>query len=246
VRAVADRTAEHSNQVRQLFDLKAPTWSAKYAPDGRLTARLIRLGAAITYHIPVDSRILDLGCGTGELARASASAGMRVTACDISPEMLRCAASSDRNGGVEWTRLDPSWRTLPFQTGSFDAVVAASVLEYVDDPCAVLRECARVIRPGGVMLCTVPDPRHPIRWFEWLVDLATRCPLVSTLGSRWQSLEDYMTYLRISKHRQPLRWWRSAGDQAGLRASLSTLDPHSPSPLRLLTYVRAECVGAHS
>ena len=105
--------------------------------------------------------MLDLGCGTGELARHLAGAGLRVTGCDISANMLGQAAAADPAGAAEWIQLDPDWRTLPFATASFDAVVAASVLEYVGSPAAVLRECARVLRPGGVLLCTVPDPRAP-------------------------------------------------------------------------------------
>ena len=111
--------------------------------------------------------MLDLGCGTGELARHLAAAGLRVTGCDISAEMLARLPRPIPTGAVEWVPLDPGWQTLPFESASFDAVVAASVLEYVDEPAAVLRECARVLRPGGVVLCTVPDLTHPVRWLEW-------------------------------------------------------------------------------
>jgi SAM-dependent methyltransferase len=94
-----------------------------------------------------------------------AASGFRVTGCDIAPQMLRRAAAADPDARVGWLRLAPRWGTLPFGSASVDAVVAASVLEYVPDPCAVLRECARVLRSGGVLLC--PSPIQPTRCAGW-------------------------------------------------------------------------------
>ena len=148
---MADRTdgqARLPEQVRRLLDAKAPAWSAKYGPDRRLSGRLTELITALHGQPPPGGRLLDLGCGTGELARAAAAAGRRVTACDIAAQMLRLAAERDPGSAVEWVRLDPGWRTLPFGTAVFDTVVAASVLGAVDDPATVLGECARVLRPG--------------------------------------------------------------------------------------------------
>ena len=102
-------------QVRQLFDAKAATWPSKYAPDGRLAGRLTRLADAVAYHVPAGGSVLDLGCGTGELAIALAASGMRATGCDISPEMLRIAAGADAPGTVDWVELEPGWRVLPFR-----------------------------------------------------------------------------------------------------------------------------------
>jgi ubiquinone/menaquinone biosynthesis C-methylase UbiE len=181
---MTNRTANIATQVRRLFDAKAAAWPSKYTPDGRLVGRLTRLSGAVAYGVPAGGSVLDLGCGTGELAGAIAAAGMQVTGCDISREMLRRAAAADPAHTVGWVQLDPGWRRLPFEPETFDAVVAASVLEYVDEPTAVLRECSRVLRPGGSMLCTVPDPHHPIRWLEWLLGVAARVPLVRAACNR--------------------------------------------------------------
>ena len=55
---------------------------------------------------------------------AAADARLRVIACDISPEMLRRAESSDLAAAVEWVQLDLGWRTLPFEADTFDAITS--------------------------------------------------------------------------------------------------------------------------
>jgi SAM-dependent methyltransferase len=242
-----DQSTDTAIQVRQLFDGKAAGWSLKYSPDGRLAGRLSQLSAALNRHTPPGGCVLDLGCGTGELSRAAADAGLRMIACDISPEMLCRAEATDTASAVDWVQLDLGWRTLPFEPGTFDVIVAASVLEYVDDPAAVFAECARVLRSGGVLLCTVPNVTHPIRWLEWMASRLTRFSLLhAALGSRVKALEEYMTYLRASRNRRPIRWWHSAAHQAGLIPAQSRVGAGNTSPLRLLTYARPQLMEAHS
>jgi SAM-dependent methyltransferase len=222
-----------AREVLSLFDAKAAGWSAKYAPDGPLAGRLARLAAAVGGAAPAGDRVLDLGCGTGELARALAAAGFGVTGCDISREMLSRAAAGADGGGPGWVQLAPGWRTLPFASAAFGAVVASSVLEYVPDPVAVLRGCARVTRPGGAVLYTVPDLRHPVRWAEWpAARLAEALFIPNGIGSsRWPS---YRAYLRASRQRHRRSWWLAVSAQAGLIPLTVAADDHSA--LRLLAF----------
>jgi len=237
----AELTA-HAGEVLRLFEAKAPGWAAKYAQGGPLVARRSGLSAAVSPYTRAGDRVLDLGCGTGDLARALAAAGLRVTGCDISQQMLLCAASHPdaRQPGLctGWVQLEPDWRRLPFATAALDVVVATSVLEYVAEPTSVLGECARVLRPGGVVLYTVPDLRHPVRWAEWVAQrLATAVgpPSGDARRSRWTS---YHAYLRASRQRHRVRWWLNASRLVGLDPEPCLVDD-SRSPLRLLAFRRS-------
>ena len=93
----------------RLFEAKAAGWAAKYAPDGPLAGRLASLSAAVSRYAQAGDRVLDPGCGTGELARALAAAGLWVAGCDISPQMLlrapRHPCGDDVGGRTGWVQL---------------------------------------------------------------------------------------------------------------------------------------------
>jgi 2-polyprenyl-3-methyl-5-hydroxy-6-metoxy-1,4-benzoquinol methylase len=242
---MTDQTAGQSDQVRRLFDTKAPSWQAKYAPDGALTGRLDAMSAEVRLHASPGSAVLDIGCGTGELARELAIRGYRVTGADISAEMLDRARTAAGDGELNWVQLDSRWRALPLAAEAFDTVVAASVLEYVDLPGVVLSECGRVLAPGGVVLLTVPDVRHPVRWLEWAASQAARLPLERSILAAVPRLAGYLAYLRMSRHRYRLAWWEAAARQAGLLAVPASAPAPTPGgarwprTLRLLTLRRA-------
>jgi SAM-dependent methyltransferase len=227
-------TAGHADEVRRLFDAKAAGWPAKYAPGGPLTGRLTNLSAVVSRFAGPGDRVLDLGCGTGELAFALAATGVRMVGCDTSGQMLRHAPRAARRP-AGWVQLDPHWRSLPFRPEAFDAVVAASVLEYLDEPAVFLAESARVLRPEGVVVCTVPNLGHPVRWLEAIARAATRVVPVPDGGggrSRWAR---YRLYLRASRNRHCTRWWLAAAEQAGL-CPLPLPAEGGHSPLRTLAF----------
>lgn len=100
---------------------------------------------------PAPQRLLDVGCGTGNLAGELLAAGHRVTALDRLPEALGAARAGARTVGL--LRADAG--RLPLRSGAFDAVTMIDVLEHVDDA-AALAELGRVVRPGGLLVLTVP------------------------------------------------------------------------------------------
>jgi SAM-dependent methyltransferase len=98
----------------------------------------------------------------------------------------------------------------------------------------VLAECARVLRPGGVLLCTVPNLVNPVRWLEWPLVLCARIPLAAIAPGVPHRLAQYLAYLRVSRQRRRVRWWHAAGRRAGLEPARALRAPRKP--LRLLAF----------
>lgn len=101
------------------------------------------------------SRILDAGCGTGNLSRQLLLEGYQVSAVDSSPSML--ARAVNKCPGVGFCRADLE-KPLQFETSSFDAVTCSNVLYTLREPEAAIREFRRILRPGGRLILTNPVP----------------------------------------------------------------------------------------
>ena len=101
-----------------------------------------------------DARVLDVATGTGAVAeRLVRRYGCRVTGIDQSADMLAAARERLERAGVAGrvTLVEGEAESLPFPDAAFDALTVTYLLRYVDDPAAVLRELARVVRPGGAL-----------------------------------------------------------------------------------------------
>jgi SAM-dependent methyltransferase len=103
-----------------------------------------------------DRRLLDIGCGPGGMLAVLGEFG-EVVGVEANVAAARRAAQRTA------CRVDVSGLPgpLPFEDSSFDAVSAFDVIEHVDDDRAAVRELYRLLRPGGLMFCTVPA-------FQWL------------------------------------------------------------------------------
>lgn len=102
------------------------------------------------------NRVLDIGCGTGLASRAIARRpgfSGKVTGIDLSPYLIEAAKRLARDEGIaERAQFQAgNGQSLDFSDGTFDAVVAHTLLSHVDDPSTVLKEAARVMRAGGIL-----------------------------------------------------------------------------------------------
>lgn len=106
--------------------------------------------------------VLEVGCGAAMCSRWLATRGARVVAFDLSSGMLRHARGGAERTGVRVPLVQADAQHLPFRSASFDiAFTAFGAVAFVADSARVMREVARVLRPGGRWVFATT---HPIRW----------------------------------------------------------------------------------
>jgi len=138
------------------------TGAAKYAayletPDGRL--RLDLAFANLQDFLPQATRslhVLDVGCGTGAIAVRLARLGLHVTLLDASVPMLdfakRAAQEAEVTERIALKHGDAAQFANLFPAESFDVILCHNILEFIDDPCSVLRSAARVLRDSSSII----------------------------------------------------------------------------------------------
>jgi demethylmenaquinone methyltransferase/2-methoxy-6-polyprenyl-1,4-benzoquinol methylase len=180
--------------VREMFDRIAPVYDLmNRAMSLGLDVRWRRMTARAVVR-PGD-RVLDVCCGTGDLAVSDRESGGDVIGLDFSERML--ARARRKSDAIEWIRGDAT--ALPFPEEAFDSVTVGFGVRNLEDMESGLRELARVLRPGGRLGCLeITRPQGVLRpffrlWFDGLVPLAGR---VLPGGSAY-------TYLPASVRRFP-------------------------------------------
>jgi SAM-dependent methyltransferase len=130
-----------------------------WCPEGlrESDARLLGDAAALP-----GRRVLEVGCGSAPCARWLAAQGAEPVAVDLSGRMLRHAARQGAATGLAVPLVQAGAEQLPFADGSFDLACSAfGAVPFVAEPERVMREVARVLRPGGRWVFSV---NHPMRW----------------------------------------------------------------------------------
>jgi SAM-dependent methyltransferase len=123
-------------------------WGGK--PIGFLLEFLPQLESALGE----DSLILDAATGEGRNLRALMTLSRNVFACDASPEALIKAGVSLQSE-VPLCRCDLT--RIAFKNDVLDLALVSDVIETLPDPASVLREIRRILKPGGLLLCNIPD-----------------------------------------------------------------------------------------
>jgi len=117
-------------------------------PNEAFVSRLLELGA--------HGRVLDVGCGPGHVALMLVTMlpEVEVVGVDLSVQMLRIAeehrAICAHAGRVRFESADA--KRLPYADGAFETVCSNTILHHIPDPVPFLRECGRVLAPGGALL----------------------------------------------------------------------------------------------
>jgi ubiquinone/menaquinone biosynthesis C-methylase UbiE len=139
------------NEYRKMAEVEDRMWY--YRALHRHVARCL-----ITSGLPPDAEVLDAGCGTGGLLRHLHFAQPAWTLSGLDFSALACVLARERTGAAV---TEGSVTRLPFADGSFSAVTSCDVLCQLERPDEALREFVRCLRPGGVVLLTMPA-------YQWL------------------------------------------------------------------------------
>lgn len=143
--------------------------------------------------IPFGARILEAGCGTGQLSAFLSVANRRVWGADMCENSLGLAQDFKERNGLERVRFLQMNLFAPcFREGSFDLVISNGVLHHTNDPREGIRSLARLVKPGGYLLVGLYH-----RWGRLITDL--RRLLFRVGGDRFGFLDKRVSAERYSR-----------------------------------------------
>jgi SAM-dependent methyltransferase len=148
-----------------LWEQHAEWWQREYTSgaDAEYEEQILPL---VARHVRGARRVLDIGCGEGQVARCIASVGAQVVGFDPTPSQI--AVARDRAGGPAYGRARAE--ALPCRNAAFDAVVLCLAIEHVDGFETALREVSRVLEPGGRFVLLLCHPLLQAPGSAWIDD----------------------------------------------------------------------------
>ena len=155
-------TDDHIDAVAEYFSGKKEFWDEVYN-ENALRKNFIschmrnRKDKVFNFlkSLPRDTplNVLDSGCGTGVYLQEMKNNGFNAIGVDLSLSMLKSASRKTNQGSLLCTDVC----SLPFKSDHFDAVTAVGLIEYMKDDIRTLKELARVVKPGGAVIFTLPN-----------------------------------------------------------------------------------------
>jgi len=172
----------------------------------------------LNLHLP-GLRVLDVGCGGGILSESFAEAGCQVSGIDPASASLKTARTHAAQSGLKIHYQQASGEAIPFPSNHFDIVTCCDVLEHVNDLSQVLRELARVAKPGAPLFFDTIN-RSP-KAFVANIFIAQQFPLTRFFDPNVHIWEKFITPSELhslleANHLRPMHF-------AGLGSSLPDL-----------------------
>jgi ubiquinone/menaquinone biosynthesis C-methylase UbiE len=148
------KTANETTTATDFEQLKSKLKTTWMTGDYDAFSRYMEKDAEQFYRrlgVAPGARLLDVGCGAGQLALIAARAGARVTGCDISTNWLDAARARAAAEGLGVTFDEGDAEALPYKDASFDVVVSLIGAMFAPRPDRVAAELTRVCRPAGMI-----------------------------------------------------------------------------------------------
>lgn len=169
--------------------------------------------------------VLDAGCGSGIYSEWLAQRGARVTAVDVTPEMVAIARDHLRPYGIEVRQTDLAQPLDWLADGSIDIVLSPLVLDYVADWRGALAEFYRVIVPGGLLVFSVAHPMADWRRFRGGAPYFD----VELVGMDWMLFGE--PFPHVKSYRRPLEAVLNPVIEAGFHVE-KVLEPRPTAELK--------------
>ena len=194
-----------------------PGYKDYLADRPHIEAKFVEILEHMERYVP-PGRLLDVGSGPGFLISAANERGWRASGIDLNDWAVRYAR--DELGlEVRHGMLEPG----AFEDSAFDAVTMMDLVEHVAEPGALVREAARITRPGGVLVLLTPDAGSPVS---------------RALGRRWpevQRVSEHLVLLSVegavrllARHGFDSLGWHYVGKTSSLRTLLADVAPAAP------------------
>ena len=142
--------------------------------------------------------LLDVGCGRGEMLNSFAALGLQVSGVDISK------AAHALSPDLAISHCDMETDKLPFSDNSFDIIFSKSVLEHIRNTDHFVSEMRRVLKPGGVILCMVPDWESNYKIF--FDDYTHKSPFTIVSLSDLLKIHDFIDVVSYKFRQLPIVW----------------------------------------
>lgn len=150
-----ERILNEKEHGKKIFNVAGKVWGWD-SPAGR--ERWKRRVKMLTCHVEEGMRVLEIGCGTGELTKVLQNKNSSIVAIDVSPELLEIAKRKVKSNRVTFLLQDAS--NLGFAKNLFDTIIGSSVLHHLEVDKA-LEEFYRVLKSGGTIILTEPNMMNP-------------------------------------------------------------------------------------